>query len=202
VSKTRCDAVVAPPFVFARVADMSDRFSTTPFEVLAEYERRSLEHAAGAPELVDAPGLWRGIGFRIGDRHFVSSIAEVNEILTPPAVTLVPGAKSWLLGVANVRGNLVPVVDLRDFIGASHGPNTDTTRVLVVRQHGGSVGLMVDEVHGQRSFSEEQLSKAVGESDEKYVHYVGENVQLGEVLWGLFSMAALVRSTQFQQAAA
>jgi len=176
--------------------------SATPFEMLAEYERRSLEHAAGAPELVDAPGLWRGIGFRIDDRYFVSSIAEVNEILTPPPLTIVPGAKSWLLGVANVRGNLVPVVDLRDFVGGGRSPNTDTTRVLIVRQHGGSVGLMVDEVLGQRSFSEEQLQKAVGEEDGRFVHYVGENVQLGEILWGLFSMAALVRSAQFQQAAA
>ena len=181
------------------VANLS---AATPYEVLAEYERRSLEHAAGAPELVDAPGLWRGIGFRIGDRYFVSSIAEVNEILTPPPLTLVPGAKSWLLGVANVRGNLVPVVDLRDFIGSGRSPSTDTTRILVVRQHGGSVGLLVDEVLGQRSFSEEQLSKAVGEADEKFGGFVGENVQLGEVLWGLFSMASLVRSTQFQQAAA
>jgi twitching motility protein PilI len=181
---------------------VADAFSSTPYEVLAEYERRSLEHAAGAPEQVDAPGLWRGIGFRIGDRYFVSSIAEVNEILTPPALTMVPGAKSWLLGVANVRGNLVPVVDLRDFTGGGRTTNAETTRTLVVRQQGGSVGLMVDEVLGQRSFSEEQLAAAIGESDEHYGRYVGENVQLGDVLWGLFSMSALVRSVQFQQAAA
>jgi twitching motility protein PilI len=117
-------------------------------------------------------------------------------------VTLVPGAKSWLLGVANVRGNLVPVVDLRDFVGGGRSRTTETTRVLIVRQHGGSVGLLVDEVQGQRSFSEEQLTAAVGEADERYNSYVGENVQLGEVQWGLFSMAALVRSAHFQQAAA
>jgi twitching motility protein PilI len=174
----------------------------TPYEVLAEYERRSLEHAAGAPEQVDAPGLWRGIGFRVGDRYFVSSIAEVNEILTLPPVTLVPGAKSWLIGVANVRGNLVPVVDLREFIIGGRGPATETTRVLVVRQQGGSVGLIVDEVLGQRSFSEEQIASAMVESDERFSRYVGENVQLGEVQWGLFSMAALVRDAHFQQAAA
>jgi len=177
-------------------------FSVTPFEVLAEYEQRSLAHVAGAPEQIDAPGLWRGIGFRIGERHFVSSIAEVNEILTLPALTPVPGAKSWLLGIANVRGNLVPVIDLRDFIGGGRSPNADSTRVLIVRQHGGSVGLLVDEVLGQRSFSEEQLAAAIGEADEQFGRFVGENVQLGDVLWGLFSMAALARSAQFQQAAA
>ena len=180
----------------------STDFSATPFEALAEYERRSLAHAAGAPEQIEAPGLWRGIGFRIGERHFVSSIAEVNEILTLPSLTLVPGAKSWLLGIANVRGNLVPVIDLREFTGGGRTTTSDTTRVLIVRQHGGSAGLLVDEVLGQRSFSEEQLAATVGEADENYGRFVGENVQLGEVLWGLFSMAALTRSTDFQQAAA
>jgi len=180
----------------------AQEFSATPFEVLAEYERRSLAHAAGAPEQIEAPGLWRGIGFRIGDRHFVSSIAEVNEILTLPALTVVPGAKSWLLGIANVRGNLVPVIDLRDLAGGGRSAPSETTRVLVVRQHGGSAGLLVDEVLGQRSFSEEQLAASIGEADERYGRFVGENVQSGEVLWGLFSMAALTRSSEFQQAAA
>src|SRR5450759_2986871 len=160
--------------------------NATPFEVLAEYERRSLAHAAGAPEQIEA-GLWRGIGFRIGDRYFVSSIAEVNEILTLPQLTVVPGARSWLLGIANVRGNLVPVIDLRDFVGGGRSATSETTRVLVVRQHGGNAGLLIDEVLGQRSFSEEQLAATVGEVDEKYDRFVGENVQLGEVLWGLFS---------------
>ncbi|HEY0231717.1 MAG TPA: chemotaxis protein CheW [Dokdonella sp.] len=175
---------------------------STPFEALAEYERRSLAHAAGAPEQVEAPGLWRGIGFRIGPRHFVSSIAEVNEILTLPPLTVVPGAKSWLLGIANVRGNLVPTVDLRDFIGDGRSTLSDASRVLIVRQQGGSVGLLIDEVLGQRSFAEAQLAAAVGESDEKYSRFVGENLQSGDVQWGLFSMAALVRIAEFQQAAA
>jgi twitching motility protein PilI len=189
--------------VRARGADVATHdYSITPFEVLAGYEQRSLAHVAGAAEQIDAPGLWRGIGFRIGDRHFVSSIAEVNEILTLPSLTVVPGARSWLLGVANVRGNLVPAIDLRDFVGGGRSQITDSTRVLVVRQHGGSVGLLVDEVLGQRNFSEEQLAAAVGEADGNYGRFVGENVQSGEVMWGLFSMAALARSPQFQQAAA
>jgi twitching motility protein PilI len=180
----------------------ADYSVATPFEVLADYERRSLAHVAGLPEQIDAPGLWRGIGFRIGVRHFVSMIGEVNEILTLPVLTPVPGTRSWLLGVANVRGNLVPVIDLRDFIEGERSVPTEATRVLVVRQHAGSVGLLIDEVLGQRSFSEEQRAEAVGEADERYGHFVGENLQLGDVLWGLFSMAALVRAADFQQGSA
>jgi len=176
--------------------------NATPFEVLAAYEQRSLAHVAGTPEQIDAPGLWRGIGFRVGDRYFVSSIAEVSEILTMPPLTVVPGSRSWLLGVANVRGNLVPVIDLRDFVDGVRSQTTEASRVLLVRQHGGNAGLLVDEVLGQRNFSDEQLAAAVGEDARNYARFVGENVQLGDVLWGLFSMAALARSSQFQQAAA
>jgi len=184
------------------MAAAADHFVGTPFEVLADYERRSLAHVAGLPEQIEAPGLWRGIGFRVGVRYFVSVIAEVNEILTPPLLTQVPGTRRWLLGVANVRGNLVPIIDLRDFVEGERSVLTESSRVLVVRQHAGSVGLLIDEVLGQRSFTEEQRDEAVGEADERYQRFVGENLQLGDVLWGLFSMAALVRAAEFQQGSA
>lgn len=181
----------------------TDMLQLSPFETLADYERRSLAHVAGMPEEIEAVGLWRGIGFRIGNRHLVSSIAEVNEILTFPALTLVPGTRPWLLGVANVRGNLVPIVDLRNFVEGERTQVMDTSRVLVIRQHGGSVGLLVDEVLGQRNFSDEQLAEATEEeADARYGRFVPERYQLGDVLWGLFSMAALVRTPEFLQAAA
>ena len=183
---------------------MAKTFDTpllTPFETLAEYERQSLAHVAGLPEQAEAPGLWRGIGFRIGTRYLVSSISEVNEILTWPALTLVPGTRQWLLGIANVRGNLVPVIDLKLFLGVGRTELSETSRVLLAKQHGGHVGLLVDEVLGQRNIAEEQRIEAQVELDNRYDRYVTENFQLGEVPWGLFSIAALVKTPDFLQAA-
>ena len=182
------------------MAAATDLAPSGPYEALADYERRSLAHVAGMPDQIEAVGLWRGIGFRVGSRYMVSSISEVNEILTMPPLAMVPGTQPWVLGVANVRGNLVAVVDLRGYIEGERSALTETTRVLLVRQHGGSVGLLIDEVLGQRSFSDEQRAQAFGEEDERYARYVGEKVQLGEILWGLFSMSALVRTAEFQQA--
>ena len=73
------------------------------FETLAEYERRSLAHVAGLPEQLQAAGLWRGIGYRIGRHRLVSGYEAVAEIITVPQITPVPGAQPWMLGVANVR---------------------------------------------------------------------------------------------------
>src|SRR5260370_1093839 len=95
---------------------MSENAALTPFELLAHYERACLAHSAGAPERVESLGLWRGIGFRIGRRAFVSGIEEINELLAVPPLTNVPGTQPWLMGVANVRGNLVPAIDLGRFL--------------------------------------------------------------------------------------
>ena len=181
---------------------MNQSVNRTPFEILARYERLSLAHASDTQDKFEAPGLWRGIGFRVGSRYLVSSINEVNEILTLPQLTVVPGTRGWLLGVANVRGNLVPVIDLKQYLEGERSVLTDTSRVLLVRQLGGSVGLLIDEVLGQRSFSEEQRRDAVGEENEHYARFVAEKYPLGDVVWGQFSMNALVRTPDFVQAAA
>ncbi|MGA9342381.1 MAG: chemotaxis protein CheW [Rhodanobacteraceae bacterium] len=174
----------------------------SPFDRLADYERQSLAHVAGKPEQIETGVIWRGIGFRVGSRHLLSSIGEVNEILSLPGMTPVPGTRPWLLGVGNVRGNLMPVIDLKYFIEGEMTNLTDSSRMLIVRNQADSVGLLIDEVLGQRSISEEERAVAVGEEDPRYARFIGEKVQLDGVRWGLFSMASLLRSADFLQAAA
>jgi len=57
-------------------------------------------------------------------------------------------------------------------------------------------------VLGQRNFSDEQRAEAEAESDSRYGRFVPERYQLGDVLWGLFSMSSLVRTPEFLQASA
>lgn len=173
----------------------------SPFEMLADYERRSLAHVAGQPEQIETPGLWRGIGFRIGGHMFASSIDQISELLTPQPLTAVPGTQPWLLGIANIRGNLVPVVDLRRFLFGERTHPTERSRVLLVRQHGGQVGLLVDEVLGQRHIFEEQRAAAEPEHDERLSRFVEENVTSEDQRLGLFGMSRLARAPDFLQAA-
>ena len=188
-------------FVAARdlMNDSPARFE--PFEALVDFERRAAAHVAGAAEQVEAPGLWRGVGFRIGERYLMSGIHEINEILKMPAMTAVPGTKPWLLGVANIRGNLVAVVDLRNYLEGDRSPIGDRSRLLLARQPGGPVGLLVDEVLGQRNITDENIPLETGEEDERWERYVTRQYDLGEKIFGIFSMASLVKSPDFIQAA-
>jgi twitching motility protein PilI len=174
----------------------------TPFEILARYERLSLAHASDTRERMDAPGLWRGIGYRVGSRTLVSEIGEINELLAMPALTPVPGTRPWLLGVANVRGNLMPVVDFGRFLFDERTSLTDRARLLVVRQGGGSVALLVDEVFGQRTLDEEQQRAAGQEDDPRLARFAERRVGEGDQEMAVFSMGKLVRAPDFRQAAA
>ena len=177
----------------------------SPFEVLVDYERRSLAHVAGLPEQLDAPGLWRGVGYRIGSRRLASEFGEVREILTVPQITPVPGTQPWMLGVANVRGNLLPIVDMKQFLEGERTVLHETLRVLLVRQGGGDVAVLVDELFGQRAFVEEQLLDAEETAplaQGRYAHFIDRAYRVGNDLWGVFSLDRLARTPEFRQAAA
>ncbi|MDH5822204.1 chemotaxis protein CheW [Luteimonas sp. RD2P54] len=173
-----------------------------PFSILLDYEARSLAHVAGLPEELDAPGLWRGVGYRIGARRLASGFDEVLEILPMPQITPVPGAQSWMLGVANIRGNLLPIVDLKQFLEGERTVLHESQRVLIVRQPGGDVAVTIDELFGQRSFLEEQQMPAEPLATGRYAHFVDRAYRLGDIEWGIFSLDRLARTPEFRQAAA
>ncbi|MFC5569807.1 chemotaxis protein CheW [Lysobacter yangpyeongensis] len=178
----------------------------SPFELLADYERRSLEHVAGLPEQLDAPGLWRGVGYRVGANRLASGFDEVREILPLPPITQVPGSQPWMLGVANVRGNLLPIVDLKQFLEGERTVVHESQRVLLVRQPGGDVAVLIDELYGQRSFVEAQkVDEAQADENQfhqgRYAHFVDRAYRVGEHAWGIFSLDRLARTPEFRQAA-
>lgn len=82
--------------------------------------------------------------FRVGKELFGVNIASVQEIVRVPEVTQVPDAPDFLEGVINLRGRILPVVDLRKRLGLAAAEKSKTSRVLVTEKEGKVVGLLVD----------------------------------------------------------
>ena len=183
------------------MAKPSARKRVDAFEMLIDYEQRSRAHEAGRPETIEAAGHWRGVGFRLGQRRFVSSFDEIMEILSLPPITPVPGAQPWMLGVANVRGTLLPVVDLKQFLEGERTLVHEGQRVLLVRQAGGNVAVLIDEMFGQRTFNDTHRTEMSGENEGRYGHFVDRAYRLEDTSWGVFSMSVLTRTPEFRQAA-
>ena len=172
-----------------------------PFELLREIERRSITAHSGASGTA-MPTEWVGIGFRIGDEQFVASREQVREVLMlPDSMTRVPGARRWLLGIANLRGHLLPLVDLKLLLGSGRTALRRTTRVISVNHREIPAGLVVDEVQGFRRFTEHEFSDTQAETAVRCERYLAGEYRRGDENWPIFDLFGFVESNLFLQAA-
>jgi len=172
-----------------------------PILVLYELERRSRGHAFGLPQQAEAKEAWHGIGFRLGDINFVAPLGQVREILVSPVISRVPGAKEWVTGIANVRGTLLPVLDLKGFLQQNMGPRS-RPRTLVVEHGSVSAALLVDDVTGLKHFFDEDRSDALPNLPAKVLAYIAGSFVQGGQQWAIFDMHRLVLDPEFMQVAA
>ncbi|MDH4165072.1 MAG: chemotaxis protein CheW [Gammaproteobacteria bacterium] len=174
-----------------------------PFELLREIDRRARAAVQGQPESVAAGAEWVGVAFRLGGEAFLLAREETREVLAYPAsVTRVPGARPWIRGLSNVRGQLLPVIDLRAFLGAGATSITRSSRVLLANHREIPAGLVVDEVMGFRRFYESEFSADLPPTLLRCERYLAGAFRRGTEVWPVFSVRALLESPQFMQAAA
>lgn len=91
---------------------------------------------------------------RLGTGKFAVDLASVAEVGRAPAVTRVPGLPAWMSGVANWRGRILPVLDLRPLLGADAAVLDAQGRLLVLTDGGIAVGMIVDAVDGTTALTD------------------------------------------------
>jgi len=173
-----------------------------PFELLKELEKRSRTVAAGAAPDAAAGREWVGVAFRMGGETFLVAREETREVLGYPAtITRIPGAKSWVKGLANVRGQLLPMLDLRQFLGSGATTPQRNTRVVVVNHREIPAGLIVDEVLGFRRFAESEFNAEAPPTVIRCEVYLAGAFRRGGEVWPVLSLKSLAESQSFLQAA-
>lgn len=101
--------------------------------------------AADGP-VAAAEELAQLVTFFLGDEEYAVEIAGVQEIIRMTEITRVPRAPDFVEGVCNLRGRIVPVLDLRKRFGLEPVPHGRKTRIIIVKMATRTVGLLVDAV--------------------------------------------------------
>ena len=180
---------------------MTEENHNQALELLRDIEARCRAHAHELPRQIEAKEDWMGIGFRLGKLRLVAPLDHVVEILTYPGMAKVPGSKNWVRGIANVRGNLLPIMDLQGYLHGQGGVPNRQSRVLVVNHKGVFSGLVVDEILGLKHFSPEQRTDKLPTADATLASYLQFGFFIGDEHWGVFNMRQLAETPQFLQAA-
>lgn len=172
------------------------------FKKLLDYEERSAGFEPGKGLGEKKAGEWAGVVFRIGQDNMTCSIDRVHEFLPPPPLTRVPGTKKWILGLANVRGDLVTVVDLSNYLTGNKSGITTRSRLLAATLRGRPVGLLVDEVIGQRNFAIVDASQPRIEESSPLYGYINREFRSGKETWQELDLDVLFSTPEFLNGAA
>ncbi len=164
---------------------------------LLEYNQRSLEFEKTGPAERQQASNWSGVIFRAGEYRLICGIDNITEILDFPEITSIPMSQPWLLGLANVRGNLVSVCDLMWFLTGIRSPVTARTRLLLTNLQGHPVALLIDEVLGQRHLNTDSSRDSKAYRDTVLAPFVSREHETGDETWGELDIATLMVIPKF-----
>ena len=97
-----------------------------------------------ATEVKEAEEFRQFISFSVGEEDYGLELLRVKEVIRMRDITWLPKAPSFVKGIINLRGDVIPIIDLRDKFGLESNENTAQTRVIVVELGGRLTGLVVD----------------------------------------------------------
>ncbi len=86
------------------------------------------------------------VTFKLAGETYGINVMQVQEVLRYSEIAPVPGAPPYVLGIINLRGNVVTVIDTRHRFGLNSGELTDNTRIVIIEADNHVVGILVDSV--------------------------------------------------------
>lgn len=165
---------------------------------LREFQAQLVERMQAASSGTQAQAS--KLGVMIGDTRWLLNLQEAGEIVSVGAVTPVPLTRDWYLGLINVRGNLVSVIDLARFRGMSATPIEKDSRVIAFAPSlSFNCGLLVSRVMGLRNVADMEMQPqpqlSAGDSPWIAQRYLDRDSQV----WNELNLSLIVQDPQFLQ---
>ncbi|NOZ09783.1 MAG: purine-binding chemotaxis protein CheW [Gammaproteobacteria bacterium] len=173
-----------------------------PLSLLQCLDDEARTSAPGLPEQVETPAVWSGLAVKLEDQGFVVALGEISEVVPLVTLTPVPLTKRWLRGVANVRGELLSVVDLADFFGLLPVEIDDKSRLLIINDPLIRSAVLVGEVSGMKYFYEDEEMRHVSESEGPISKYLKGSFVQDHVRWQWLDLQRLSQADSFLHVAA
>jgi purine-binding chemotaxis protein CheW len=140
------------------------------------------------------------IAFRVGAQEFCINIMTVREIRGWTMATVLPRAPKFVRGVINLRGAVLPIVDLAIRLGLPSAEPTARNVIIVAQVNHQQIGLLVDEVSDILTTSEKDIQAAPDVSSELVRSFVRGLLSLDERMISLISLDQLLAAPELEAA--
>jgi purine-binding chemotaxis protein CheW len=112
------------------------------------------------------------VTFRLEDETYGINVMQVQEVLRVTEIAPVPGAPTYVLGIINLRGNVVTVIDTRIRFGLPVGEMSDASRIVVIESEQQVIGILVDSVAEVVELRGSQIDSAPNVGNEESSRYI------------------------------
>ncbi|WP_201586525.1 chemotaxis protein CheW [Psychrobacter jeotgali] len=145
---------------------------------------------------------WRGVVFEIAGQRLVAPMGEVSEVLIMPEYTSMPLVQPWMIGIANVRGRLLPLTDLAQFLRITSQNKPISQRKVIVIDHSTIFsGLVVDQVLGIEHFTRSQYRAETIGNRSPFAPYNHGKFFKDQQEWFIFMPSLLAQDQRYIDAA-
>ena len=110
--------------------------------------------------------------FRLGDEIYGVNVMQIREVLRFTEITPVPGAPYYVLGIINLRGNVVTVIDTRTRFGLQSADVDNNSRIVIVEVDKQVIGMLVDSVAEVTYLNESEIEKAPSVGNEETSKFI------------------------------
>ena len=169
--------------------------------LLRDIEQRSQQGGARLSQQDGHNGVWTAIDFQIAKKNYLIPLTETREIFpVPNQITPVPKSKDWVYGIANLRGELLPLFDLKCFLYGQATKINKRSRILVINHPDVYSGVLVDGVVGLKHFQEAPEDITLSTETEVSA-YLNGTISHQTINWDVFSFHKLATDQRFLNAA-
>ena len=132
----------------------------------------------------------------LSNETFAVSVEQVKEIIRVPLITWVPGSRGPVKGVINLRGSIVPVLDLAEVLSLKPGDAGPDTRVVIVDTAEGMVGMLVESVEEVADIPTSALEPSMRTLAQRQKNFVKAQTNFKDVLVGVLDMDRVINESR------
>ncbi|WP_108124446.1 chemotaxis protein CheW [Saccharospirillum mangrovi] len=141
------------------------------------------------------------VTFRLGNETYGLNVMQVREVLRYSEISPVPGAPSYVIGIINLRGNVVTVIDTRERFGLQTAEVTDDTRIVILESDNQVVGILVDSVAEVVYLKASEIETAPNVGNDESSRYIQGVCHKNDELLILIEIAKLLTEREWQEIA-
>lgn len=169
-------------------------------KLFVEFDEESLLLNENAEQIIDTENFQQFVNFQIGHEYYAVDISHITEIIKVPGkISFLPSAKKYIIGLINLRGNIIPVVNTHSIFGVSSDIPEDKHRIIIMDISKSLLGFLVDSVSQVIELKREDIDHPMVTLEVERTDYISGETNIDGQLVAILDIYKLVNNEIFEE---